>query len=279
MATWVVGDVQGCLADLDALLAKIRFDPARDRLWLTGDLVNRGPDSLGVLRRVKSLGDSALTVLGNHDLHLLACHHLPQLKPKHKDTFNDVLEAPDREELLGWLRCQPLLHHDRRLALTMVHAGLAPDWTLRMAKACAAEVESVLRGPDFRTFLAGMYGNLPARWDPALAGLERLRFILNCFTRIRFVSTGGELDLQAKGAPGSVPGLVPWFAMPGRLSRRHRVVFGHWSTLRLTTAEETRYKVVPLDTGAIWGGTLTAWEAASGQRVQIPGSVTLPLDD
>ena len=279
MATWVIGDVQGCLADLDALLEKICFDPGRDRVWLTGDLVNRGPDSLGVLRRVKGLAAAALTVLGNHDLHLLACHHVPHLRPKNRDTFTDVLRAPDADELLAWLRHQPLLHHDPRLALTMVHAGLPPDWTLAMAKACAKEAEAVLRGADFPTFLAGMYGNLPARWDPGLAGIERLRFIVNSLTRIRFVSREGELDLQAKGAPGSVPALVPWFAAPGRRSRRHRVVFGHWSTLRLEPAEEARYRVVPLDTGAIWGGTLTAWCVGSGARVEIPGSVMLPLDD
>ena len=279
MATWVIGDVQGCLADLDGLLAKIRFDPGRDRLWLTGDLVNRGPDSLGVLRRVKGLGEAALTVLGNHDLHLLACRFVPHNKPKHKDTFGDVLRAPDCDELLDWLRRQPLLHHDAGRALTLVHAGLAPAWTLATAKACAAEAEAVLRGPDFRNFLAGMYGNLPARWSPALTGIERLRFIVNCLTRIRFVSRDGELDLQAKGAPGSVPGLVPWFGLSGRRSQRQRVVFGHWSTLRLTREEEARYRVVPLDTGAIWGGTLTAWEAGSGQRVEIPGSLTLPLDE
>ena len=279
MAVWVVGDVQGCLADLDALLAKIRFEPGRDRVWLTGDLVNRGPDSLGVLRRVKGLGDAALTVLGNHDLHLLACRFAPQMKPKHKDTFHDVLRAPDGDELLAWLRQQPLLHHDAPLALTMVHAGLAPAWTLAQAKACAAEVEAVLRGPDFVSLLEGMYGNLPARWDPALTGIGRLRFIVNCFTRMRFVSQDGELDLQAKGPPGSVPGLMPWFAAPGRQSVRQRVVFGHWSTLRLSAAEESRYRVVPLDTGAIWGGTLTAWRVGTGQRVEIPGSVTLPLDE
>ena len=279
MAIWVVGDVQGCLADLDALLEKIRFDPSRDRLWLTGDLVNRGPDSLGVLRRVKGLGKAALTVLGNHDLHLLACRHVPHQKPKHKDTFGDVLAAPDCDELLEWLRHQPLLHHDASRGLTLVHAGLAPDWTLALAKACAAEAEAVLRGPEFRTFLAAMYGNLPARWDPALAGLDRLRFIVNCFTRIRFVSGDGALDLLAKGAPGSVPALLPWFAAPGRRSKRQRVVFGHWSTLRLTPSEEARHRVVPLDTGAIWGGTLTAWCPGTGERVEIPGSVTLPLDE
>lgn len=280
MATYAVGDVQGCRADLEALLDKLRFDPAHDRLWLTGDLVNRGPDSLGVLRLVRGLGEAAVTVLGNHDLHLLACRFVPGRAPKAHDTFGDVLAAPDGDSLLHWLRQQPLLHHDAALAVTMVHAGLPPQWTLQEAKACAAEVGQALRGESFRECLQHMYGNEPSRWTPTLVGHERHRFTINALTRMRFVTADGALDFAAKGAPGSAgDALLPWYAVPTRRTRRHRVVFGHWSTLRLSREEERACNVVPLDTGAIWGGTLTAWRLGSEMRVAVPGSTPVPLDE
>ncbi|MSQ67398.1 MAG: symmetrical bis(5'-nucleosyl)-tetraphosphatase [Gammaproteobacteria bacterium] len=255
-----------------SLLGQVKFDPLQDQLWLTGDLVNRGPRSLAVLRFVKSLGSAATVVLGNHDLHLLARHYVGTLKERRRDTLNDVLNAPDRDDLMEWLRQQPLLHHDAHLSLTMVHAGLPPQWSLEQAQALALEVETQLQGPMVSELLAGMYGDLPTRWHPELTGAARLRYILNGFTRIRFVTRQGELNLQAKGSPKEhAPRLLPWFAVSQRASYPHRVVFGHWSTLRLSAAEENRYNVLPLDTGAIWGGELTAWCAESGARFQVRG--------
>lgn len=280
MSTFVVGDIQGCDRELQSLLEKIAFDPAQDRLWLTGDLVNRGPDSLAVLRRVKALGRAATVVLGNHDLHLLACWKVKTVKPRKRDTLTEVLGAPDCDELMEWLRCQPLLHYDQTLNLAMVHAGLPPPWTLEEALACAAEIHVLLRGNHCEEFLAAMYGDQPARWRHSLTGLERARFITNCLTRMRFLSPDGELNLRAKGAPSAESReLVPWFAASARKSGDSRIVFGHWSTLRLSPAEEQRYKVIPLDTGAVWGGELTAWCAETGQRAQVTGSGSPDGDD
>ena len=254
MAIYAIGDIQGCFDELQALLAMCHFDPATDRLWFTGDLVNRGPDSLAVLRFVHGLGDSAVTVLGNHDLHLLAVAE--GLGKLHKpDTLQAILKAPDRDELLHWLRHRPLLHHDARLNTALLHAGLPPQWDLREARAYSAEVEAVLHGNDYREFFAHMYGDKPRRWAMDLAGWERLRFIVNCFTRLRFCRIGGELCLKAKGEPGTQPaGCVPWFQVPGRRSTQTRIVFGHWSTLGLYHGDN----VLALDTGCLWGGLLTA---------------------
>jgi len=280
VSTFVVGDIQGCDRELQTLLEKTGFDPARDRLWLTGDLVNRGPQSLAVLRRVKALGDAATVVLGNHDLHLLACWMVKTVKPRKRDTLSDVLAAPDCDELLHWLRQQPLLHHDPALALTMVHAGLAPQWTLDDALAYAAEIHVLLRGDTCKEFLAAMYGDQPARWRNSLTGLERARLITNYLTRMRFLSPDGELNLRAKGAPSAeARELVPWFAVPGRKTAAQRIVFGHWSTLRLSAEEEQRHGVVPLDTGAVWGGELTAWCVENGRRFQVTGSGSWEGDD
>ncbi|HWP94996.1 MAG TPA: symmetrical bis(5'-nucleosyl)-tetraphosphatase [Gammaproteobacteria bacterium] len=254
MAVYAIGDIQGCHDELRALLARLDFDPQRDRLWFTGDLVNRGPHSLAVLRFVKALGERAVTVLGNHDLHLLAV--AAGARPlKARDTFGDVLAAPDREPLLEWLRHRPLLHHDESLGWTLVHAGLPPQWDLAQARACAAELEAVLRGPHWREFLHEMYGNEPDRWSDTLTGKARLRFIVNAFTRLRYCSADGRLDLATKLAPGSQPeGFMPWFEVPGRASAVLRIVFGHWSTLGPVTAPN----LLPLDTGCVWGGALTA---------------------
>ncbi len=254
MAVFAVGDIQGCHDELMQLLERIRFDPAEDHLWFTGDLVNRGPKSLQVLRYVRALGERAVCVLGNHDLHLLAvASGTAQLKAG--DTLDAVLAAPDRDELLHWLRQLPLLHHDATLGYTLVHAGLPPQWDLATAQACARELETVLRGEDCAAFFRHMYGNEPRRWTPALAGMERLRFIVNCYTRMRYCDADGALDLKAKGPPGSQPeGLMPWFEVPGRLNRELHILFGHWSTV----GESRDRNVLPLDTGCVWGGRLTA---------------------
>jgi bis(5'-nucleosyl)-tetraphosphatase (symmetrical) len=254
MAVFAVGDLQGCFDELKQLLDRIHFDAAEDSLWFTGDLVNRGPQSLEALRYVKALGSHAVCVLGNHDLHLLAVA-AGVARSKSGDTLDEVLTAPDRDELLHWLRQLPLMHHDRALGYTLIHAGLPPQWDLTLAQAAANELETVLRSAEYPEFFRHMYGNEPRRWSPELEGLERLRFIVNCFTRMRYCSPEGDLDLKAKGAPGSQPaGFLPWFEIPWRLSRELHILFGHWSTV----GEIQGQNVHALDTGCVWGGRLTA---------------------
>jgi bis(5'-nucleosyl)-tetraphosphatase (symmetrical) len=253
MAVYAIGDLQGCYDEFRALLDELRFESARDRLWLTGDLVNRGPGSLATLRHVKALGAAVTVVLGNHDLHLLAA----ALDPKHlrpSDTLDEVLAAPDRDELLAWLARLPLVHDDRALGWAMVHAGLPPEWDVATAAACAAEV-SVALGADPRAFFEAMYGDRPDRWSPGLTGPERLRFTVNCLTRLRFLTEDGRLLLSYKGPPDGAPsGARPWFRMPGRRSADTRILFGHWSALGFYESDG----VVSLDTGCVWGGALTA---------------------
>jgi bis(5'-nucleosyl)-tetraphosphatase (symmetrical) len=252
MALYAVGDLQGCLEPLERLLDAIAFDPARDRLWLTGDLVNRGPDSLGCLRSVKALGPAAVTVLGNHDLHLV-CVAEGIEKPRPRDTLAPVLAAPDRDELVDWLRRRPLMHVEGAYAL--VHAGLLPEWPVAKARGLAGEVEDVLQGTGWRRFLARLYGNHPERWDDALEGDDRLRAIVNAMTRLRVCTRDGAMDLSFKGEPGErFPHRIPWFDMPGRASRTHTVICGHWSALGL----HVRPKILSLDSGCVWGRTLTA---------------------
>lgn len=254
MSIYAIGDLQGCHAELERLLDRLDFDPAVDRLWFAGDLVNRGPESLAVLRRVRALGDSAIVVLGNHDLHLLAVA-AGNAKHSKKSTLGAILRAPDRDELLDWLRRQPMLHHDPDLGLTLVHAGLPPQWDLAEALTCARELETVLRSDDYSEFLHAMYGNEPARWSPDLGGIERLRFITNVLTRLRFCTPDGTLALKEKGEIGSQePGLLPWFQVPGRRTRQDRIVFGHWSALGYWSGEN----VWAIDSGCLWGGALTA---------------------
>ncbi len=254
MATYAIGDIQGCYRDFRNLLERLAFDPERDRLWLAGDLVNRGPDSLAVLRFARSLGKRAVCVLGNHDLHLLA---VSQGNLKHyKDALlESVLLAPDRDDILDWLRRRPLLHYSEKKHFAMVHAGLPPQWDLATALARAREVEDVLRGPDFREFMTHMYGNSPERWSDDLQGMDRLRYIVNSFTRMRFCRGDGTLDLSEKGPPGTQgANLYPWFEAPYRASAEVRIICGHWSTLGFVN----RHNVWSLDTGCLWGGSLTA---------------------
>lgn len=271
MATWVIGDVQGCAGAFDALLRMLDPNPDRDRIWLAGDLVNRGPDSLGVLRRARRLG--AECVLGNHDLHLLAVAFGAR-SGNARDTLQPVLEAPDREPLLDWLRRRPLLHHDPEIDWTMVHAGLPPEWDLATARRRAAEVEAVLAGDRAPAFLNRMYGDEASEEEGEEKeegaaqddGWGRLRYTLNALTRIRCVTGDGRLDLSFSGAPETRPdGLVPWFSAPGRRSRGERLVFGHWAALELDPELAAREKVRHVDTGCVWGGRLTALELQSGE--------------
>jgi bis(5'-nucleosyl)-tetraphosphatase (symmetrical) len=254
LAHYAVGDLQGCHTEFMALLARLRFDPARDRLWLTGDLVNRGPDSLAVLRDVRALGACATVVLGNHDLHLLAMAWAPGTVRKRERELEAVLEAPDAAELLEWLASRPLLHRDRALGWTLIHAGLPPQWSLAQAEKCAKEVEQALRR-DPAELLTGMYGDQPDRWSPALRNLERLRFSVNCLTRLRFVDDEGRLLLSHKGPISGAPAnAMPWFRHPARATKGDAFVFGHWSALGFLSEPGLR----GLDTGCVWGGALCA---------------------
>lgn len=254
MATYVIGDIQGCYDEFQRLLEQLRFDPSADVLWCTGDLVNRGPHSLKVLRFVHGLGDRAVTVLGNHDLHLVAARLQGRTGPK--DTFQDVLAAPDCDELLQWLRRRPLVHAQRGFAL--VHGGLPPQWSIAEALAIGAEASALIASAESDAFFRQhMYGDRPARWDDALQGWDRLRYVVNCCTRLRVCSADGQVDLRYKGAPERTPpGLMPWFAVPGRRSADTTVLFGHWSTLGRVHWPE--YRVYGLDTGCVWGRRLSA---------------------
>ena len=254
MAVYAIGDLQGCYDELMRLLDHIGFSEASDTLWFCGDLVNRGPRSLEVLRLISNMNSCAVTVLGNHDLHLLAvaagCG-----KKLAKDTLQPVLDAPDGEELIAWLRHQPLLHHDATLGYTMAHAGLPPQWDLATAQGCARELEAVLRGPGCHEFLLHMYGNEPSCWSPELSGINRLRFITNALTRMRYCTAEGVMNLKDKGEVGSQqPGYLPWFAVPGRKTAALQIIFGHWSTLGVGVMEGA----ISLDSGCLWGGQLTA---------------------
>jgi bis(5'-nucleosyl)-tetraphosphatase (symmetrical) len=254
VARYAIGDIQGCCDELKTLLAQLRFSADRDELWFVGDLVNRGPQSLETLRFVRSLGAAATVVLGNHDLHLLALAYGSKRKARDGDTLDAVLSAPDRDQLLEWLLGRPLLVFDEPRGDLLVHAGLVSEWTPRFAAKLAREVEAVLRD-DARTLFDSMYGNKPDRWSEQLRGMDRLRFAINAFTRMRFCAKTGEMDLKAKGAPGDQPEhLLPWFDMPGRASANVRVVCGHWSTLGL----KRRSDLLALDTGCVWGRQLTA---------------------
>ena len=252
MATYAIGDIQGCFASLIRLLEHCSFDPKLDKLWLVGDLVNRGPRSLETLRFVKNLGSAAITVLGNHDLSLLLASEGFGKRSK-GDTFDEILEAPDCEALLDWLRHQPLCHVENGYCL--VHAGLLPQWTVATARALAIEVEAALTGSDWREFMAHMWGSEPASWQDSLHGWARLRVIVNAMTRMRFCSNEGVMDFQVKGEVTKAPeGFMPWFQVPQRLSSDSVLVTGHWSALGL--------KILPnllaIDSGCLWGGPLTA---------------------
>jgi len=264
LSIYAIGDLQGCFAPLERLVERIGFDPARDRLWFTGDLVNRGPDSLRCLRFVKSLGNAAVTVLGNHDLHLV-CVAEGVEKRKKRDTLDDILAAPDRDELVAWLRTRPLMHAEEGFAL--VHAGLLPQWSVARACELAAEVEARLRGRDYRSLLEKMYGDKPDRWSDTLEGIDRLRVIINAMTRLRVCDGDGAMVLAFKGEPGEVSDAwTPWFDVPSRASADHTIVFGHWSALGLMLRDD----LVGLDSGCVWGRSLSAVRLHDRQLVQVP---------
>lgn len=253
MATYAIGDIQGCFEQLTSLLDRIGFGDS-DRLWLAGDLINRGPRSLDTLRFVRDLGSRARLVLGNHDLHLLAIHY-GVTQPRRSDTLDDILAAPDREELMLWLQHQPLLIQDADLDYVMVHAGIPPDWSVQKAKRRAEEVEQVLQGPGAEAFFQNMYGNTPDRWSKDLQGWDRLRVITNYLTRMRFCDSEGRLDFTAKGGLETQPkGFKPWYAHP-RKAADQRIIFGHWAALE---GNLDYPQLFSLDTGCVWGNRLTA---------------------
>lgn len=256
MADYAIGDVQGCYDSLMLLLEKIEFDERVDRLWFVGDLVNRGPKSLNVLQFVKNLPIKPRVVLGNHDLHLLCKIYLQDVPLLKGDTLNDIINSPDVYDYAEWLRRQPLLYHDLSLNVVMTHAGIAPNWSLGLAKKLAQELEQVLAGPNFLDFLQNMYGNEPNYWSGALKGIDRLRAICNYFTRMRFCDSKGCLNLSYKGTVANAPqGLTPWFAAPNRVPIDATIVFGHWASLR---GECDKPCIYAIDTGCLWGGSLTA---------------------
>jgi bis(5'-nucleosyl)-tetraphosphatase (symmetrical) len=262
MALYLIGDVQGCDSALQRLLTEISFSPSRDILYFLGDLVNRGPDSARVLRRLMGYGASAQCLLGNHDLHLLAAA-MGARRPSRKDTLTNVLQAPDREAMLNWLRWQRmaiLLEHQNHSYL-MVHAGVLPAWTATQTIALAAEVETMLRGPGLSEFLHLMYDNKPDAWRDDLSGTARLRLIVNALTRLRFCSAQGVMEFDGKeGLDSAPPGYMPWFDVPGRKTADVTVAFGHWSTLGWLDRDD----VLALDTGCVWGGYLSALKLGTG---------------
>ncbi len=252
MATYAIGDVQGCYDQLMRLLERAGYDERRDVLWFVGDLVNRGPQSAQTVRFAKSLGKRQATVLGNHDLALLVVAEGIK-KPHRGDTFGDILHAPDRDQLIAWLRHQKLVHAGEGYA--MVHAGLLPQWSITQALSLSREVEAALQGPDHREFLKHMYGNEPVRWREDLAGYDRLRIIVNAMTRARMVTPDGAMEFGHKLGPATAPaGYLPWYDIPARASRGTPVIFGHWAALGLLLRED----VVGLDTGCVWGRSLSA---------------------
>ncbi len=264
MATYAIGDIQGCFTALQQLLRSVDFDTAHDRIWLVGDLVNRGTESLAALRWAREMGDRLIMVLGNHDLHLLAVAE-GYVQPRRSDTLAAILAAPDRDVLLDWLRHRPLLHAEGEWV--MVHAGLLPQWNVTQARQLAAEVEAVLRADDYRDFLAQMYGNTPTRWRSDLRGINRLRLITNVMSRLRFCSTEGEIEFDHKGSPEDCPaGFSPWYAVPTRASIDTTVVFGHWSAL----GYRQEHNAIALDSGCLWSGSLTALRLEDQRVFQLP---------
>jgi bis(5'-nucleosyl)-tetraphosphatase (symmetrical) len=265
MPLYCIGDLQGCNAPFQRLLGEIDFSPSRDSLLILGDLVNRGPDSLGVLRSLIALGDSAQCLLGNHDLHLLAVAHGIRAAGR-RDTLQEVLQAPDRDALLDWLRHRNMAIHTH--GWLMVHAGVLPQWTLTQTMVLAAELEAVLRGPDLKDFLASMYGNTPAQWHDSLQGADRLRAVVNALTRLRFCTPEGMMEFSAnEGAASGPTGYLPWFEVPHRATADIPIAFGHWSALvsdrpdairQPARPTQLRSNVLPLDTGCVWGNCLTA---------------------
>ena len=275
MATYAIGDVQGCFDELKELLTHIKFNSDRDQLWFCGDMVNRGPDSLKTLRFIRSLEDNAITVLGNHDLHLLATAY-EHKKPGRKDTLDEILQARDSAELLDWLRHQPLVFHDEEKDVTLLHAGIHPAWSIKKTLKLANEVEQILQSEKHIYFYKSMYGDKPTTWNDALSGWPRYRFITNILTRLRYCDKLGRPALNAKGAPGSqAKHLMPWYEVPNRKTKNDTLIFGHWSTLP-HAGRKAINNTYAIDSGCLWGGYLTAMKVGKKNvkyiRMHCPGA-------
>lgn len=267
MSTYAIGDIQGCFDNLLALLKLIQFNESKDTLWFIGDLVNRGPKSLEVLRFIKQLGEKHITILGNHDLHLLAVG-IQARQQNPQDTLQTILSAPDCDALLTWLRERPLLHYDQDFEIMMVHAGLAPSWTLEQAKQLANEVEMAIRSNDHFAYFKAMYGNEPTHWNNSLTGLARLRCITNYLARVRYCHADGSLALAYKGKIIDKPqDLIPWFEVPNRCNREVKIIFGHWAALE---GKVNVPNLFAIDTGCVWGNCLTALRLDDGKRFSTP---------
>lgn len=276
MATYAIGDLQGCLTPLLTLLETIQFQPEHDELWFAGDLINRGPESLATLRFIYSLGDKAKVILGNHDLHLLALSRgFGRLKKS--DTLKEILNAPDRDQLLGWLQSQPLCYYDEKFKAVMSHAGIPPCWNLEESLQYAQEVEAVLQSDQADEFFAIMYGNQPDKWDEKLTGMTRLRVIVNYLTRMRFCKPSGKLDLKSKEGPlTALKNFAPWFTYPSKLPEECHIIFGHWAALE---GKVSYPNIHALDTGCVWGGSLTAIRLDDWQLFSTPCSIKGPSND
>ena len=275
MAVYAIGDVQGCFDELQELLTHIKFNSDRDQLWFCGDIVNRGPKSLKTLRFIRSLEDNAITVLGNHDLHLLATAY-EHKKPGRKDTLDKILQAKDSPELLDWLRHQPLVFHDEEKDVTLLHAGTHPAWTIQKTQELANEVEQILRSDKHINFYKVMYGDKPTTWNDSLSGWPRYRFITNILTRLRYCDKFGRPAFNAKGAPGSqAKHLMPWYEVPDRKTKDDTLIFGHWSTLP-HAGRKAINNTYAIDSGCLWGGYLTAMKVGKEKvkyiRMHCPGA-------
>ncbi|MEM7026625.1 MAG: symmetrical bis(5'-nucleosyl)-tetraphosphatase [Pseudomonadota bacterium] len=270
MSTYAIGDLQGCYIELLELLNEINFDENKDQLWFVGDLINRGPMSLDCIEFVMSLGNNAKTVLGNHDLHLLAI--AKGIRKLHKkDTLDEILESEHAEHIYLWIRQQPLFYYEKELNFAMLHAGLPSMWSITQANEMADNTGSMIRGDKFFDFLPHMYGNEPKQWSNDLSEIEQHRYVINCFTRTRYLHPTGEMDFEEKGMPDEQDELVAWYAHPERRSNDTRIVFGHWSTVTLGQSQNFKqYNVYPIDTGCIWGGTLTALRLEDEQLFSVP---------
>lgn len=273
MATYAIGDVQGCFLQLRQVLELIHYDEAKDTLWFTGDLINRGPDSLATLRFISRLPSNTISVLGNHDLALLAAA-AGAIKPHPNDTYAEILSADDKDELLEWLRFRPLLHRDPQLNYTLTHAGIYPLWSLDKATALAKEVEHLLQGPKHHEAMHAMFGDLPAMWRDSLTGWDRFRFIINAFTRMRFCDKSGTLDLGNKTEKPHHEMLYPWFKVPDRKTQHDKLLFGHWAALK---GQTNTPGVFALDTGCVWGNALTALCLETEQRFEVKCLPTPPI--
>jgi bis(5'-nucleosyl)-tetraphosphatase (symmetrical) len=260
MATYAIGDIQGCYDEFMRLLDLLEFNPANDKLWIAGDMINRGPASLAVMKHVMSLKESAIAVLGNHELHLLALSKNRALKPGRNDTIGDILGSPDIEDISAWLCSQPLFHYDDKVGFAMVHAGLAPEWSIKDAIQYSNELSTTLSSDvNGKIFLKNMYGNEPSIWNESLKGIQRSKYIADCLTRCRYFTPNGYLDFEEKRHPSHAKAdLTPWYLMPNTRWGGTPIVFGHWASLTISKSINLEYQIFPLDTGAVWGGRLTA---------------------